>query len=355
MIRKMDLYIIGKFMGTFFFILALIMSLAIVFDISEKMDDFIRHDVSASSIIFDYYLNFVFHYSNVFSSMIIFIAVILFTSKMARNNEITAILCSGVSFNRMLLPYFVSAGIISGFSIYMNHYVLPHANETRVDFENNYMHHKASLQKVYREPEIGTIVYYEFNDEKFFHQFLLQNWEGFEFKKTVFAHRASCDSITGKWQLENYFIREVREGKDKIRTGNRMDTTFNFPVAALGKKLNYASTMTTPELNEYISEEKEKGNSELALFEIEKHQRTAYPMAAFILTLIAVSVSSRNSRGGTGFHIFIGLLVALMYIFSMKITTVAATNVGFNPFLAVWLPNLIFLIVAAVFYKLAQK
>lgn len=355
MIRKMDLYIIGKFMGTFFFILALLMSLAIVFDISEKMDDFIRHDVSASSIIFDYYLNFVFHYSNLFSSMIIFIAVILFTSKMARNNEISAILCSGVSFNRMLLPYFISAGIISVFSIYMNHYVLPHANETRVDFENSYMHHKASFQKVYREPEIGTIVYYEFNDEKFFHQFLLQNWDGAELKKTVFAHRASSDSITGKWLLENYFIREFHEGKDRIRTGNRMDTTFNFEAAALGKKLNYASTMTTPELNKYISEEKEKGNSELALFEIEKHQRTAYPMAAFILTLIAVSVSSRKSRGGTGFHIFIGLIVALMYIFSMKITTVAATNVGFNPFIAVWLPNMIFLVVAAIFYMLAQK
>lgn len=355
MIRKMDLYIIRKFMGTFLFIIALIMSLAIVFDISEKIDDFMKHEVSLESIVFDYYINFIFHYTNLFSSMIIFIAVILFTSKMARNNEITAILCSGVSFNRLLLPYLVSAGIIAGFSIYINHQILPHANKTRVEFENKYMHHKKPSQHVYKEPEIGTIVYFEDNYNNFLNQFIVQNWENNRLVKTIYAQRAFSDSVTGNWKLENYFIRKMGDKQDQIRSGPRLDTTFSFTAVDLGKKLNYASTMTTSELNTYISEEKERGNPDLALFEIEKHQRTAYPVASFILTLIAVSVSGRKSRGGTGFHIFIGLVVALMYIFSMKITTVAATNVGFNPFFAVWLPNMIFLVVAAVFYKLAQK
>lgn len=355
MIRKMDLYIIRKFMGTFLFIITLLMSLAVVFDISEKIDDFIRHKVTLHDVIFDYYLNFIFHYSNLFSSMIIFIAVILFTSKMARNNEITAILSSGVSFNRMLLPYFISAGIIASCSIYLNHNILPVANKTRVEFENKFMHHKNPSQNVYKEPELGTIVYFEDNFNNFLNQFILQNWKDNRLEKTIYAQRAFSDSITGKWRLENYFIREMGEGKDQIRSGARLDTTFSFTASDLGKKLNYASTMTTSELNKYISEEKERGNPDLALFEIEKHQRTAYPVAAFILTLIAVSVSGRKSRGGTGFHIFIGLVVALMYIFSMKITTVAATNVGVNPFLAVWLPNFIFFCVAIVFYRLAQK
>jgi lipopolysaccharide export system permease protein len=352
----MDLYIIRKFMGTFLFIITLLMSLAIVFDISEKIDDFMRNHVSVESVIFDYYLNFVFHYSNLFSSMIIFIAVILFTSKMARNNEITAILCSGVSFNRMLVPYFVSAGIIAGFSIYLNHNVLPIANKTRVEFENKYMHNnKKPSQHVYKEPEIGSIVYFEDNFNNFLNQFVLQNWKDNRLQKTIFAQRAFSDSITGEWKLENYFIRTFGGVKHSIRTGARLDTTFSFTAADLGKKLNYASTMTTAELNVYIREEKEKGNPDLALFEIEKHQRTAYPIASFILTLIAVSVSGRKTRGGTGFNIFIGLVVALMYIFSMKITTVAATNVGFNPFFAVWLPNMIFFCIAVIFYRLAQK
>jgi len=355
MIRKMDLYIIRKFMGTFLFIIGLIMSLAIVFDISEKIDDFMRNEVSVKSVIFDYYVNFVFHYTNLFSSMIIFIAVILFTSKMARNNEITAILCSGVSFNRMLLPFFISAGIIAGFSIYLNHNVLPIANKTRVDFENKYMHNHKPSQRVYKEPEIGTIVYFEDNFNNYLNQFIIQNWKNNRLEKTIYAQRAFCDSLTGEWRLENYFIRKMGDKKDQIRSGARLDTTFSFTATDLGKKLNYASTMTTSELNIYIKEEKEKGNPDLALFEIEKYQRTAYPIASFILTLIAVSVAGRKSRGGTGFHIFIGLIVALMYIFSMKITTVAATNVGFNPFFAVWLPNLIFFCVAILFYRLAQK
>lgn len=355
MIRKLDVYIIRKFLGTFFFILALLMALAIVFDISEKMDDFIRHNVTTEEIVFDYYLNFVFHYSNLFSSMIIFITVILFTSKLARNNELTAILCSGVSYNRMLFPFLVSAGIIAGISIYMNHNVLPYANQSRVDFENKYLHHRKVFSNVYREPVVGTIVYFDNNASDFFDRFLIRNWEGEKLYKTVFAMRAYCDSTNNKWRLENYFIREYRSGKDKIRTGNSLDTTFNFSASSLGKKLNYASTMPSSELRKYIQEEKVKGNSDLALFEIELHQRTAYPMATFILTLIGVSVAGRKSRGGTGYNIFIGLMVALFYIFSMKITTVAATNVGFNSLLAVWLPNFIFTVVAIVFYRFAQK
>lgn len=331
------------------------MSLAIVFDISEKMDDFIRHGVTTHEIIFEYYINFVFHYSNLFSSMIIFISVILFTSKLARNNEITAILCSGVSYYRLLLPYFVAAGLLAGLSIYMNHNVLPYANQSRVEFENKYVHHRKVFSNVYREPQIGTVVYFDNNANNFFDRFLIRNWDGIELKKTVFAYRAYCDTLKNIWTLENYQIREYREGKDKIRTGNKLDTTFNFTAQSLGKTLNYASTMPSHDLRKYISEEKEKGNSEIALFEIELHQRTAYPIAAFILTLIAVSVAGRKSRGGTGLNLMIGFMVALFYIFSMKITTVAATNVGFNSLIAVWLPNFIFFFIALLFYRYAQK
>lgn len=355
MIRKLDLYIIKKFIGTFLFIISLIMSLAIVFDISEKIDDFLRHNLSLKTVVFDYYINFVFHYSNLFSSMIIFISVIFFSSKMARNNEITAILCSGVSFNRMLVPFFVSAGLIAGFSIYFNHLVLPAANKTRVEFENNYMHQKKPVQNMYLEPEAGTIVYFADNFNNHITQLVIQNWEGKKLLQTLHAQRADFDSLTQNWKLEYYFIRKKGEKRDIIRKGSRMDTTFHFKPSDLGRKLNYASTMTTPELTDYIEEQRKLGNPELAFFEIEKHQRTAYPAAAFILTLIGVSVAAKKSRGGTGFNIFIGLLVALFYIFSMKITTVAATNIGFNAFFAVWLPNIIFLPVAFVFYRFAQK
>lgn len=358
--KKIDQYIIRKFLGTFFFMLGMIMSIAVVFDISEKLHKFVRSQAPISEVLIDYYLNFVFYYGNLFSSLLIFLAVLLFTSQMAQRTEIVAILAGGVSFKRILLPYFISATILVIMSLYFTHYQLPIANQNRLDFENTYLRGKFRIndKNLHRQFDAETIAYFEsFSTiNNIGYKFSIEQWnEDGSLKYKLMADRARYDSLNNKWKIENYYERIYTEDGEELNSGRRKDTTLTLKPSDFGQRLEVASTMGYKELNDFIAAEKRKGSDKTVHYEIEKHQRTALPFATYILTLIGVSIASRKARGGIGVHLAVGVFIAVTYIFALKVTTVAATNAGMNPLLAVWLPNIFFLIIGIFLYFKAQK
>lgn len=340
--------------------LAIIMSIAIVFDVSEQLERFIEHEVPLSAIVFEYYVNFVFYFGNLFSSLLIFLSVLLFTGQLAQRSEIIAILAGGISFRRLLRPYFIAATILVSISLYFTHYQLPIANRVRITFEEEHLNKRYRIkdENLHREIEENTIAYFEtFSTiNNIGYKFSLEKWndEG-ELEYKMLADRARYDSNSGKWNIQGYRARNYTENGEIITSGRELDTLLNMVPSDFGVKYTIASTMGYKELNEFIREERRKGSNQTVFYEIEKHQRTSYPFAAYVLTVIAVSMAGRKVRGGIGVHMAIGVLIAVTYIFAMKVTTVAATNAGLNPLLAVWLPNILYAGVAVFLFGKAQK
>lgn len=335
------------------------MLIAVIFDISERIDDFLKNSPPLKAIAVDYYFNFVLYYSNLFSSLLIFIAVIFFTAKMAGDSEIVAILSSGVSFKRLLIPYFIGATVLAGIALYMNHKVLPAANKVRLEFEEQYIRNQFVYKgrDVHRQISPEERIYFEtYNSVKNIgYKFSLERWEDYELKFKLTSSFIKWDTTTNKWSVENYRIRTFDGLKETLRSGGRMDTTFSFTPADFERRLNNVTMMTTSELDKFIKEEIISGSNDVPYYLIEKHQRTSYPFATYILTLIGASIASRKVRGGIGLHIAIGLLIAVTYILAMKVTTVYATNAGLDPFIAVWLPNVLFTFFAIFIYRRAPK
>jgi lipopolysaccharide export system permease protein len=354
-LKILDWYIAKKFLGTFFFILCLLMLLAVVFDAAEKTDDIVKSEATLSQIFFNYYLHFIIYYANLFSSLIIFLSVIFFTSKLARQNEIVAILSSGVSYPRMLRPYFIVATLLALTSILSNHFLLPKSNKIRLEFEDKYLLSKRSASNIYSEINPGEIIYFHNNYYGYLSDFYLERWEDNHLKTIIYAQKAEYDSLLNKWTLSYFMIRYLYDDKDKVIRGDKLDTTLNFKPQDFTMRHEVASSMNYKELNEFIERQRLKGDTQVPFYEIEKHQRTAFPMAVYILTFIGVAIAGRKSRGGLGLHLLMGILIALLYIFSMKMTTVAATNAGLQAEYAVWIPNLIFIFVAIPIYLNAQK
>lgn len=358
--KIIDRYIIKKFLGTFFFMLGVLMSIAVVFDISEKLEKFMRSDAPFFKVVFEYYLNFIFYYGNLFSSLVIFLSVLLFTSQMAQRTEIVAIFASGVSFRRFLYPYFIGATILVGVSIYFTHYQLPIANKTRLQFEEVYLRKqfRISDKNLHRQYSPNNIAYFEsfstINNVGY--KFSIEEWgDDGKLSSKLLADRARFDSLSGKWTIENYYIRQFSDSIETITRGTKIDTLLALKPSDFGQRISVASTMGYTELNDFIEAERKKGSDKTVHYEIEKHQRTSYPFATYILTIIGVSIASRKNRGGIGAHLAVGVLIAVSYIFAMKVTTVAATNAGLNPLLAVWLPNIIYFFISILVFTKAQK
>ncbi|MBL7924179.1 MAG: LptF/LptG family permease, partial [Bacteroidia bacterium] len=231
-IKILDWYIIRKFLGTFFFALALIISIAIVFDISEKIDDFLEREAPLRAIVFDYYLNFIPYFGNLFSPLFIFISVIFFTSRMAGQTEIIAILASGVSFRRLLVPYLGAAVILASISFYMNNFVLPHSNTERLAFETRYIKNPFIYKNkhVHRQIAPGQFIYFESynNIDRIGYQFSYERMDKGRMVYKLMSERIYWDSLKNKWTIENYFARHIDGMQEKIETGYRMDTTLAF-------------------------------------------------------------------------------------------------------------------------------
>lgn len=360
MLKTLDRYIIGKFLGTFFLTITLILAIAVVFDISEKIDNFLNEGASTKEIIVDYYLNFLVYYGNLFSSMIVFIAVIFFTSRMTNNTEVVAILTGGVSFLRLMWPYFIAATIIGGISFALGHYVIPRTNVDRLKFQNTYIDKRGNerFKNIHRQIKPGHIIYFEnYNSARYSgYHFTYEVFENQTLQSKLKADFIRLDTADNKWVLDRYSIRKIDDnGKEHISSGRQLDTVLDLEAEEIVPKLYTIEMMTTPKLKEFIEQERIRGSENLNYYLMEEYKRTSWPVATYVLTLIGVSISSRKSRGGLGLNIALGLVVCVSYIFFMQISTTFATVGSLSPLLAVWIPNIIFSVIALYLYYVAPK
>jgi lipopolysaccharide export system permease protein len=357
--KKIDWYIIKKFLSTFFFTISLILLIVIIFDVSEKIDDFLRNDVALKDIIFKYYLNFIPYFTNLFSPLFIFISVIYFTSKMANNSEIIAILNSGMSFSRLLRPFVISAVILSMMSFVLGNFIIPHTNKGKIDFENKYIRKKQQKQfkKIHMQIKKNQYIYLEsYNKSKDIgYKFTLENFKDNTLKSKLSANYIQFDTINNKWKIKDYFIRIYNDKNEDIIKGKELDTLINLKPTDFSKNTSLVETMGMKELNQFIKKEEIKGTAQITFHKIEKHKRIANPFSSIILTIIAVAIGARKIRGGSGIPLSIGVIISFSYILFMQVSTTFATNGNLLPAIAVWIPNIIFSLIAIIFIKLAPK
>jgi lipopolysaccharide export system permease protein len=348
-----------KFLGTFFYAISLLTIIVIIFDLSENIDEFIDNDAPAKAIIFDYYLNFVPYFVNLFSYLFTFISVIWFTSKMASDTEIVAILSSGISFYRLLRPYFISAILLAMMSFYLSNFLIPHTNQKRRVFKDRYIEklEKDKDQNIHFQINPGNFVYIEsFNRKKYIgYRFTLERFTKNEMVYKLTGEKIAWDSLTGRWQIENYTSRTLGELGEKIRRGTRMDTVINLRPSDLFVQKENFEEMGFSELRDYIRNEKLKGSEDVVIYQVENYNRISSPFATLVLTLIGVSLSSRKIRGGLGMHLGFGILITFAFILFMRIFTVYATFGNLSPAMAVWIPNILFGALGLVLLRTAPK
>lgn len=358
-ITTIDKYIIKKFIGTYLFAIVLIIGIVIIFDISEKIDDFVDSNAPLKSIIFDYYANFVPYYMNMFSPMFVFIAVIFFTSKLASNSEIIAILAGGISFKRLMYPYMLSAFAIAMSSLLLNLFVIPHANKGRIDFEYQYIRKRFENtgRNMHYQISPGTFMYVEsfstYNNTAY--KFTLETVEGHNIKSKLSAETAKWDTLSKSWKLKNYHLREYSGSAEKITTGRNLDTTLVITLDDFYMRKKTVETLDRSQLNNLIETQKMRGDQMVKYALIEKHTRVALPFSAFILTIIGVSLSSQKRRGGIGLNIGIGIALSFSYILFLRFSQMFVHTGALPPAIALWVPNVIFAFVAVFLYRIAPK
>lgn len=358
-LKTIDWYIIKKYLGTFFLAIALIISISIIFDISENIDDFITKKAPLHAIVFDYYLNFIPYFANLFSALFTFIAVIFFTSKMAYNSEIIAILASGVSYMRLMRPYMVASAIIAVMSWLLGNFVIPPATESRVNFRNTYIKNEFvnTEKNIHRQMYPGIFIYMEGYNIKqdVGYQFSIEHFVDRKLVSKLMSDNIKWDRGRKKWVIHNYYIRDLSGPQEVITSGIEKDTTLRMSPSDFGQQNDKQETMDFGQLNNYIRDLKLRGVDNVARYEKEKYQRTAGPISTFILCIIGVSLASRRMRGGMGLHLGLGLLLSFSYIMFMQVSTIFAYKAGFNTLLAVWLPNMIYSLIAIGLYRWASK
>ncbi len=359
--KILDKYIIKKFLGTYFFIVAIILAIVIVFDLVEKVDDFMESHAPLRAIVFDYYTNLLPYYANMLSPLLVFIAVIFFTSKLAGQTEIVAILASGVSFKRLMFPYFVAAAIIAVITFILASWVIPIANRTRIDFENTYIksRRETGLADMHMQISPGVYVYmgryYSFRESG--DRFDIQKFDGKNMVSRLSARTITYDSISTRWKLRDCTLWQFQPDgiRHQITKIAELDTTINIRPSDFKKERKSYEMLTSGELRDHIAELQERNIGNTEEFAIELYKRRATPFASFILTLIGVSLSSRKTRGGMGKYIGIGLVLSFVYILFLTVSQTFAINGGMPPLLAVWLPNITFAIIGVALYIKAPK
>jgi lipopolysaccharide export system permease protein len=357
--KTLDKYIIKKFLVTFVFTLGLFSLIAIFIDISEKIDDFLRKKPSLFVVIFDYYIYFLPYFFGMFSPIFVFLSALFFNSKLAQNSEIIAILNSGIHYNRFLRPYIISAAILAGTFLYLNTIIIPYCDKKRYQFEDRWIHDALPTQNnnISSAIEPNTILHLEsFNYlDSSGYNLSLEHFEKSRINQRVFASRLLWNKEKGLWTLEFYQRRIFTDAGEIIEKGKQLDTTLSIRPDEFIVRTNYISSMTNPELNDYIRREKEKGSSNINKYYVELYKRISTPFSFFILTLLAVAISSRKTRGGTGLHLGIGLFLTLSFLLVVQVfNTLGVTNV-MPPSIAVWTPNIIFLFIALFVVKTTPK
>ena len=349
-LKRLDKYIIIKFLGTYFFAIALIISIAVVFDINENIDDFINNKAPLKAIVFDYYLNFIPYYTNLFSPLFVFIAVIFFTSKLAENSEIIAMFSTDM----------ISAGIIALVTYVLSTEVIPTGSVTRLKFEQVYKNKKKVdyVRNIQLEVDSGVIAYMERYEDynRTGYRFSLDKFEDHKLVSHLTARRVTYDTATvHKWIIRDYMIREMKGMRETITRGDRMDSIINMEPQDFLITRGQQETMTSPQLREYIDKQKKRGFANIKIFEVEYYKRIATSFAAFILTVIGLSLSSQKRKGGMGLHLGIGIGLSFSYILFQTISSTFAINGNVPPNLAVWIPNILYLFIAIYLYRKAPK
>ena len=356
MFKVIDRYIIKKFLGTYVFSIMLLLAIVVMFDINEKLDAFLRAPLRAT--IVDYFVNFLPYFANQFSPLFTFIAVIFFTSKLASHNEIVAMLSTGMSFRRMLRPYLFSALVIAVSTWVLGAYIIPPANVKRIDYTNTYVKNKrvdygANIMLMVAPGEIAFIGRYDAL-AKNGSRFQLESFnEDKQLTSRLTAQSIRWDTLYS-WRVYDYVIRDFHDNREYIRRGSSLDTVIPFEPRDLLIAANDHEKMTTPELAQYISRQQQRGVANIQSFEVEYHRRYAMTAAAFILTVIGMALSARKVKGGLGLNIGIGLVLSFSYILFMAITQSFAYSGLTSPMIAMWIPNVIYGIIAIILYSRAQ-
>lgn len=356
LVKHLDTFIIKQFLGTFFFIIILVMAIVIMFDINEKLDAMLTAPLKET--VFKYFMNFLPYIAAQFAPLFVFIAVIFFTSRLADRSEITAILSAGVSFGRLTVPYLVSAAVITAGMLYLSLYVIPPANVKRIEYTNQWVKNKRvdygdNIQLQVRRGVMMHMARYD-NITKHGSRISVEEFKGNALTSRLTASDATYDTL-GRWKLTDYEMRHFDGLNETMRRGNNLDTTLNIDPKDFLIAKNDQEMLTSPELKKYIDSQKKRGAANIQQFEIEYERRYAMSAAAFILTIIGLSLSSRKVRGGIGLNIGIGLALSFSYILFMQVTQTFAVSGYTSPRVAMWIPNIIYSIIAIVLYKRASR
>lgn len=354
----LDRYILKNFLGTYLMATVLFLAVIAMFDVTEKLDAFLTAPLKET--LFDYFASFLPYFANQLSPLFVFISVIFFTTKLAGNSEIIAMLSSGVSYKRLLRPYMFGAAVIAALTFALSNYIIPPTNQARIDYTNKYVRNKAvtSGSNIQLMAAPGEVVYIaRFEDfNKTAYRFSMDRFSNRTIVSRLTARTARYDSTRMyHWRLSDYMIRDFDGMKEHVRRGVTLDTVIpidpkDFLIAA-----NDQETLTTPQLNEYIEKQRMRGVANIKAFEIERERRYASTAAAFILTLIGMSLSSKKVKGGMGLNIGIGLLLSFSYILFSTITASFAINGLTSPFVAMEIPNVLYLLIGIILFRRVSK
>ncbi len=357
--KKLDWYILRKFLGTFVFIMLLLLGITIVIDLSEKIDSFVEYHATPKIVITQFYVYFIPYITSLIGPFFVLVSVIFFTSQLAARSEIIAILNSGTNFYRMLLPYFIGATVLAAVFYIGNHYFVPYANNKRIEFEHRYVSKppEGLRYNFHRNIDSNTIVYFE--------NYKPSDGSGYKFSIDKFkdgkliyklrSEKIEWNKETKKWRVTNYYIREVNDTKDRITKGEVMDSAFSFKPGDFSFTENLKEVMTSPQLIAYIKEMKAAGQPDVEFYEVERYRRTSSAFSIYIMTLIGVSMASRKVRGGLGWHIVLGIGLSALYEVIMKFSITFSTNSSLPPILGVWIPNLLYAALAIYLVRKAPK
>lgn len=352
--KILDGYILKKFLSTFFFAIMILAVIACVIDYSQKVDDFVKNKAPALDIAF-YFLNFIPHITALLFPLFIFIATIFFTSKMAYRTEIVAMLASGISFNRFLRPYWIGSILLGILALLANHWVVPMANKNINTFHVKYIWSKRIASSTHLHLRLSPELYIYFENYNFLEnsgrRFTAETVEGTLLKEKIMAEKASYDSLTKVWTLQNVRVRKNDGLKETLIKKDSIQKRYAFTPKDLDPDEAIRETMTTPQLVAFTQQEKARGRENVNFYDIERHKRTAQPFAGVVLTLIGVCIASRKVRGGSGLHLAVGIVISAVYMLFLQFTQTFSTNAGLDPFLAVWIPNVFFTLVALFLYR----
>ena len=357
--KIIDKYILKRYLATFFVMLFLFIPIAIVIDVSEKVNKILANKVPFGEVAY-YYLNFTVYFANLLFPIFLFLSVIWFTSKLANNTEIIAILSSGISFTRFLRPFMIGATIISILALLMGFFVVPKSSQVYNNFRYKYMKSNKQTREtsnVYREINPGEFIYVSnFNTtSKIAFDFSLKKFNGEKLDFIIAADRLKWNEKDSTYTMFNYTKRKVGELDDRLITMPKKDTVFKFDLEDLTPVIYIAETLTVGELNEFIEKERDRGSSNIDMYLVVLYRKYSLPVSAFILTIIAVAVSAMKRRGGMGINLAIGIGLAFTFIFFDKIFGTLAEKSSISPFIAVWLPNFVFGILAVYLLRNAKR